>query len=229
MNRTAPTGNHVAERAVLAQASADITKRLAASTALPVFRKDLLPLITGVVVVVDLAMRWRVFLRICVERRYLRHRDSLSLRIYNRPTPGRASGQTACSPLLGDGQDHRGSLRTRRGYGDRRADPRVCRSRHTLETPTLRLSRFGLLLDLRPASRSAGGTERLVDDVAQPLEPLPLDVDHGASSAESDRQHVARMGSPRTDRPRCFAAAPAADLPRSRHHGAILQGGCGGD
>jgi hypothetical protein len=42
---TASTGNHVAERAVLAQASADIAKRLAASTALPVFRKDLLPLI----------------------------------------------------------------------------------------------------------------------------------------------------------------------------------------
>jgi hypothetical protein len=40
----------------LTQAGADITKRLAVSTALPVFRKDLLPLIAGVVVVVNLAM-----------------------------------------------------------------------------------------------------------------------------------------------------------------------------
>jgi hypothetical protein len=36
----------------------------------------------------------------------------------------------------------------------------------------------------RAASRSAGGAERLVDDVAQALEPLPLDVDRGASIAE---------------------------------------------
>ena len=45
------------ERTLLAQASADLAKRLAASSALPVLGKDLLPLITGVVVVVDLAMR----------------------------------------------------------------------------------------------------------------------------------------------------------------------------
>ena len=63
-------------RTVLAQASADVAKRLAASSALPVLGKDLLPLITGVVVVVDLAMRHWVFLRICVERRYLGHRGS---------------------------------------------------------------------------------------------------------------------------------------------------------
>jgi hypothetical protein len=42
---------------LLAQASADLAKRLAARTALPVLVKDLLPLITGVVVMVDLAMR----------------------------------------------------------------------------------------------------------------------------------------------------------------------------
>jgi hypothetical protein len=53
---------------VLTQAGADIAKRLAASTALPVFHKDLLPLIAGVVVVVNLAMGRRVFLRICVEQ-----------------------------------------------------------------------------------------------------------------------------------------------------------------
>ena len=64
------------ERTLLAQASADLAKRLAASSALPVLGKDLLPLITGVVVVVDLAMRHWVFLRICVERRYLGHRGS---------------------------------------------------------------------------------------------------------------------------------------------------------
>ena len=79
------------------------------------------------------------------------------------------------------------------------------------------------------ASRSVGRAERLIDDVAQSLEPLPLDVNQGASIAESDLQHVARMGSPRADRPCCFACAPAANLPRSRHHVAILRGGCAGD
>jgi hypothetical protein len=81
--------------------------------------------------VVNLAMGLMVFLRICVERRYLRHRDSAL--VTAGPIPGRAPGQTACSPLLGDGLDHRGSFRTRRGYGDRRADPHVCGSRHTLK------------------------------------------------------------------------------------------------
>jgi hypothetical protein len=88
MNRTAPTGNHVAERAVLAQASADIAKRLAASTALSVFRKDLLPLITGVVVVVNLAMRHWVFLRICRRAR----RESPSVAPSSSDSTGRLRG-----------------------------------------------------------------------------------------------------------------------------------------
>jgi hypothetical protein len=105
---------------VLAQASADIAKRLAASTALPVFRKDLLPLITGVVVVVNLAMRHRVFRRICVERRYLRHRDSLSLRIYESSYSGSGFRSNRLLALLGDGLDHRFgplSARARRSSG----------------------------------------------------------------------------------------------------------------